>query len=219
MLAGRFTGEYPFFRGAPATMAGVSAAWSFDRFFDERQSPPVKEEQGQPLQQQKGHGKEDGLERGEEVCHAAEDATVKFMHIEQGVDEVGGQGVYADNAEGKCPLGPFPFVPHINGQMKQGKKRQGNAGGSQDEGPRPHAGGAEKEKARSCHCRAEAHGGSRLSFKNFPAIHPPMHRAEAETTQSGLSGSKTPPCRRPGSQCLSTHELTEPSGVKLPQVN
>ena len=64
MLAGRFTGEYPFFRGAPATMAGVSAAWSFDRFFDERQSPPVKEEQGQPLQQQKGHGKEDGLERG-----------------------------------------------------------------------------------------------------------------------------------------------------------
>ena len=78
-------------------MAGVSAAWSFDRFFDERQSPPVKEEQGQPLQQQKGHGKEDGLEWGEEVCHAAEDATVKFMHIEQGVDEVGGQGGYASD--------------------------------------------------------------------------------------------------------------------------
>ena len=185
MLAGRFTGEYPFFRGAPATMAGVSAAWSFDRFFVERLSPPVKEEQGQPLQQQKGHGKEDGLERGEEVCHAAEDATVKFMHIEQGVDEVGGQGVYADNAEGKYPLGPFSFVPHINGQMKQGKKRQGNAGGGQDEGPCPHAfndgvgavqhpGGAEKEKARSCHCRAEAHGGEPAFFQKlsrYPSSH------------------------------------------------
>ena len=85
MLAGRFTGEYPFFRGAPATMAGVSAAWSFDRFFDERQSPPVKEEQGQPLQQQKGHGKEDGLERGEEVCHAAEDATLATWSVAGGV--------------------------------------------------------------------------------------------------------------------------------------
>lgn len=163
-------------------MAGVSAAWSFDRFLMKGSRRLSRKSKASHCSSRRDTARKTGW-NGEEVCHAAEDATVKFMHIEKGVDEVGGQGVYADNAEGKCPLGPFPFVPHINGQMKQGKKRQGNAGGSQDEGPRPHAfndgvgavqhpGGAERRRPAPA-IAVQRRMGSRLSSKlsRYPSSH------------------------------------------------
>lgn len=63
--------------------------------------------------------------------------------------------------------------------MKQGKERQGDAGGGQDEGACPHAfndgveavqhpGGAEKEKACPCHCCAEVHGREPAFLQKFP---------------------------------------------------
>lgn len=84
-------------------MAGSSAARLLGRFWGEGSAAPVKEVQDEPLQHQQGYSQEDGLERCEKICYAAEDAPVECMNVEQGVDEVGGQGVDADNAEGKRP--------------------------------------------------------------------------------------------------------------------
>lgn len=52
-----------------------------------------------------------------------------------------------------------------------------------------------------------------------PVNQPPRHRDVAERMQRGPSGSNTSPCKCPGKQCLSIHELTDPLGVKSPQKN
>ena len=62
-------------------------------------------------------------------------------------------------------------------------------------------------------------GGTRPSCRKLPVSQPPRHRAAAEMMQRGPSGSNVPPCRLPGSMCASSHELTEPEGVKSPPKN